>query len=101
MLKPANYATEINIHNPNYKQVPLRKKFLVLVNQGPQNPRIVREPAASGAAKIVTMTLGPDYATMDDCNNLWTLTYPAVPLAVADAGVHRLSGGSQPGRTGR
>ena len=20
----------------------------------------------------MTMTLGPDYATMDDCNNLWT-----------------------------
>ena len=26
------------------------------------------------------MTLGPDFATMDDCNNLWTLTYPSVPV---------------------
>ena len=33
IVKPGNYATEINIHNPNYKQVPLRKKFLVLVNR--------------------------------------------------------------------
>lgn len=81
VLKPANYASEINIHNPNYKQVPLRKKFLVLVNQlNPQNPWIIREPNQVEPMKIITMTLGPDYATMDDCNNLWTLTYPGVPL---------------------
>ena len=81
VLKPANYASEINIHNPNYKQAPLRKKFLVLVNQiNPQNPLIAREPAQIEPTKIMTMTLGPDFATMDDCNNLWTLTYPNVPL---------------------
>lgn len=81
VLKPGNYASEINIHNPNYKQVPLRKKFIVLVNQAnPQNPIIVREPAQVEPTKIITMTLGPDFATMDDCNNLWTLTYPGVPL---------------------
>ena len=81
VVKPANYASEINIHNPNYKQVPLRKKFLVLVNlANPQTPWIIREPAQVEPMKIITMTLGPDYATMDDCNNLWTLTYPGVPL---------------------
>lgn len=81
IVKPGNYATEINIHNPNYKQVPLRKKFLVLVNLvNPQNPWIIREPNQVEPMKVITMTLGPDYATMDDCNNLWTLTYPGVPL---------------------
>ena len=73
--------SSVHIHNPNYKHVPLRKKFLVLVNQiNPQNPLIVREPAQIEPTKIMTMTLGPDFATMDDCNNLWTLTYPNVPL---------------------
>lgn len=81
VVKPGNYATEINIHNPNYKQTPLRKKFLVLVNQfNPQNPVLVREPAQIEPTKIITMTLGPDFATMDDCNNLWTLTYPSAPV---------------------
>ena len=76
VVKPGNYATEINIHNPAYKQVPLRKKFLWLVN----GQEAVREPAQIGPSKYMTMTLGPDYATMDDCNNLWSLTYPGVPL---------------------
>jgi hypothetical protein len=81
VVKPGNYASEINIHNPNYKQIPLRKKFLVLVNQqNPQNPWIIREPQQVEPLRVITMTLGPDYATMDDCNNLWHLTYPGTPL---------------------
>ncbi|HSD85577.1 MAG TPA: hypothetical protein VLG46_17075 [Anaerolineae bacterium] len=76
ILKPGNYATEINIHNPAYKQTPLRKKFLVLVN----NQEAIREPSQIAPTKIMTMTLGADYATMDDCNNLWRLTYPTAPL---------------------
>ena len=44
ILKPGNYATEINIHNPNYKQTPLRKKFVMLVNR----QTIVREPEQVG-----------------------------------------------------
>ena len=79
VVKPGNYASEINIHNPNYRPVPLRKKFLVLVNQtNPQNPLIVREPQQVEPMRIITMTLGPDFATMDDCNNLWHIVYPAV-----------------------
>jgi hypothetical protein len=81
VVKPGNYATEINIHNPSYKHMPLRKKFLVLVNlQNPQSPWIIREPAQVEPMKIITMTLGPDYATMDDCNNLWRLTYGAASV---------------------
>jgi hypothetical protein len=76
ILKPGNYASEINIHNPAYKQAPLRKKFLVLV----KGQEAAREPQQVQPTKIMTMTLGPDFATMDDCNNLWTLTYPGVPL---------------------
>jgi hypothetical protein len=76
IVKPGNYATEINIHNPAYKPTQLRKKFLWLVNA----QEAVREPAQIGPARYLTMTLGADFATMDDCNNLWTLTYPGVAL---------------------
>jgi hypothetical protein len=78
IVKPGNYATEINIHNPNYKQVPLRKKFLVMVQNG---QAVANEPAQVEPRNIVTMTLGPDFATMDDCNNLWKYSFPAVPPA--------------------
>jgi hypothetical protein len=76
ILKPGNYATEINIHNPAYRPTSLHKKFLVLVN----GQQVIREPQQIEPMKIITMTLGPDMATMDDCNNLWTITYPGVPL---------------------
>jgi len=76
VVKPGNYATEINIHNPAYKEVPLRKKFLVLV----RGQEAVREPQTTKPLTVTKMTLGPDYAMMDDCNNLWTIIYPDVAL---------------------
>jgi hypothetical protein len=76
VVKPGNYATDINIHNPQYKQTPLRKKFLVLV----QGDQVFREPQQVEPRRIITMTLGPDMATMDDCNGLWATIFPgAVP----------------------
>jgi len=78
IVKPGNYATELNIHNPAYKEVLLRKKFLVLVNV--QQQVAIREPQQTRPVTVTKMTLGPDYAMMDDCNNLWTITYPGVPL---------------------
>ena len=76
ILKPGNYASEINIHNPAYKDAPLRKKFLVLV----KGQEAVREPQTTKPLTVTKMTLGPDYAMMDDCNNLWAIIYPSVPL---------------------
>jgi hypothetical protein len=73
VVKPGNYASEINIHNPAYKDVPLRKKFLVLV----RGQEAIREPNARGPLTVTKMILLPDYAMMDDCNNLWTYIYGA------------------------
>ena len=75
-VKPGNYATDINIHNPNYKQVPIRKKFIITVQNG---QAIANEPAQVEPRRIVTMTLGADMVTMDDCNNLWKYSFPAGP----------------------
>jgi hypothetical protein len=81
IVKPSNYATEINIHNPNYKQAPLRKKFIVIV----KDQAAVREPEQTQPSKVLTMTLGADMVTMDDCNNLWQIintTAPPAPMPV-------------------
>lgn len=80
VVKPGNYATEINAHNPNYKQVPIRKKVIVLVD--PQQGPIGREPNAQQPRVITGTILGPDFAMFDDCNALWALAYPAVPPPV-------------------
>lgn len=72
-VKPGNYATEINIHNPHYQPVEVRKKVLVLVDRGQP---IGREPQQQGPRAYDGIVLGPDFATYDDCNKLWTLVYP-------------------------
>lgn len=73
VVKPGNYATDINIHNPGYRSAPLRKKFLILAENG---QAIAAEPLSVRPRRIITMTLGADMATMDDCNTLWKYIYP-------------------------
>ena len=71
-VKPANYATEINIHNYNYKGIVIRKKVVLVVEQGNV---IGREPAQQGPRTIVQPDIGPDNVMMDDCNAIWTMLY--------------------------
>jgi hypothetical protein len=83
-FKPANYATDINIHNPSYKEVPIKKKLILLVNTNETaSALIVREPqtAAPPATSIITLPLGPDAATMDDCNALYAMAFQHPPTA--------------------
>ncbi len=75
-LKPGNYATEINIHNPTYRLVPLHKRFLVLVN----GQQVIREPQQVEPLITIPITMGLGTAMMDDCNNLWTIIYPGAPV---------------------
>jgi|SwirhirootsSR2_FD_contig_31_7421231_length_835_multi_3_in_0_out_0_1 hypothetical protein len=81
VVKPGNYATDINIHNPNYRNIRLDKKLIVLVQAG---QAIANEPQSVEPRKIFSMTLNADFATMDDCNNLWKLLgVTALPAAPA------------------
>ena len=85
-VKPGNYATEINIHNYTYGQqgVGIRKKVLMLV--GPPSPTtgsqiLGREPKQVQPRQFLdTIVLGPDGATMDDCNRIWQIIHPGAPL---------------------
>ena len=73
VVKPGNYASDINIHNPSYRLVKLDKKFIVMVENG---QAIAAEPQSTEPRRIITMTLGADMATMDDCNTLWKYIFP-------------------------
>jgi hypothetical protein len=84
VVKPGNYATEINIHNYNYREFPIGKKviYLVLPSADGKDQKVFREPEFAGPTKFDKIVLGPDFATMDDCNRLWQLLYPNNPPPV-------------------
>jgi hypothetical protein len=77
-LRPGSYATEINIHNPNYRgPIPVFKKVLLLVDKGEavgREPNTVEPRVVAGPIR-----LADDGATMDDCTSIWELTNPGTP----------------------
>lgn len=76
VVKPGNYATDININNPQAKELPLNKWITVMV-QGEEV--LAREPVSVNPRTKLSMVLKPYNATMDDCNNLWRLLQMPMP----------------------
>ena len=76
VVKPGNYATDININNPQGRELPLVKWITVMV-QGQEV--LAREPESVGLRTKFNMVLKPYNATMDDCNNLWRLAQISMP----------------------
>jgi len=76
-VKPGNYATEINIHNPHYLgPIQIRQKALLLVDRG---AAVGRAPAVSEPSAFSPLfALPDDGATMMDCNGIWNLLNPGV-----------------------
>lgn len=86
IVKPGNYATEVNLHNPFYTgAAPVYKKVVTLINYNMAAPLIVREPQTAGPSQFVNIQLEPDWATMDDCNAIYHMAYPGavVPSPMA------------------
>ena len=80
-VKPGNYATEINIHNPNYiggvagaNGVQVWKKLVFLVGTHGTQAFAFREPQLAKPSKFVTFQMPPDTATMDDCQQIWRMS---------------------------
>ena len=74
VFKPGNYATDISIHNPNYRGITIKKKLLILVGTNATGgDLIVREPQTAQPTPFITVDLGPDGATMDDCNAVYAM----------------------------
>lgn len=80
VVKPGNYATDIAIHNPNYKVVPIRKKLILLVEPASNGGQTVhREPDSAQPIAHMNLELVADAATMDDCNALYALSHNNTP----------------------
>jgi hypothetical protein len=78
-VKPGNYATEVNIFDPNLVPAPIRKRVLVLVEHGKP---VGREPEQVKARGFDSIQLDGGNATMDDCNRLWQLANPNLAIPV-------------------
>jgi hypothetical protein len=82
-LRPGSYATEINVHNPNYRgPVPVFKKAVLLVDNGAP---VGRAPATAAPGAFGTpIALDDDDATLEDCTSIWELTHlgttPPTPM---------------------
>nr|MDT0662514.1 hypothetical protein [Micromonospora sp. DSM 115978] len=76
VLRPGEYATEINVHNPNNRPVRIRKYLLPLVVK---DTVIGREPEFSRIWARDEITLPPDTATLDDCYRIGELLYGTPP----------------------
>jgi hypothetical protein len=74
-VKPANYATDINIHNYKNVTVSIRKRVIVLVNKD----EVRREPIVTAPIGSESVNLPSKNATMDDCNKIAQLAN--IPLS--------------------
>jgi hypothetical protein len=75
-VRPGIYATEINIYNPNTREVPIRKLVIPVVFAG---AAAGREPGSVGPKAEDKLILPAHSATMDDCRRLAELLLGAAP----------------------
>jgi hypothetical protein len=73
VVKPGNYATEINIHNIQFSQQPVVKNLVLVVRDGEP---IGREPNAQPPTPFIVVPMPPRHAMMDDCNQIWVMAFP-------------------------
>ncbi len=79
-VKLGNYATEINIYNPN-SDTHVQKKLAVLYDSSTHYPPQGREPNVIDARVVDAIGLGNSQATMDDCNRIYQLFFGGLPGA--------------------
>jgi hypothetical protein len=72
-VKVGNYATEINIYNPQQRDQEIKKRILVLYRSDDVFPPIGREPKVIPDTGGEVIVLPVFHATMDDCNQLYQL----------------------------
>jgi len=67
-VKPGNYQTAINIHNPNFKPVPFVKKAVLMFADVPTFQQGFEIPRPPG--QLVLATLEPDWGMEIDCADI-------------------------------
>lgn len=78
IVKLGNYATDINIYNPN-TDTHVQKKLLILYNSQTHFPPQGREPNVVTPVAFDFLGLGNSQATMDDCNRIYQLLFGGLP----------------------
>jgi hypothetical protein len=76
LVKPGNYATEINIHNYNYRPDIIRQKFLVFANGTTE----IQEPVPALPTPFLSFDMPPDGGLMVSCNRIFQFLNPNVPV---------------------
>jgi len=76
-VKPGNYATEINVHNPQETPAAFVKKAVLSGFTGPGVVSPPEQPFPPGA--LHTPVLEPDFALEIDCPDIATLLGPTLP----------------------
>ena len=77
-VKPGNYLTAINVHNPNGNVVILRKKALLLFNAGQVPP--AGPEARFGPGPLITVDLPPDWGFEIDCSDIRKVLLANTPV---------------------
>ena len=67
-VKPGNYFTVVNVHNPNSSGIVFRKKAVLLYRA--DKPPKPEQPMPPG--ELVSAELGPDYGLEIDCSDIRT-----------------------------
>ena len=94
VVKPGNYATEINIHNIQFNQLTVFKQVVLVVRDGEP---VGREPRVQPPTPFVAVPMPPRNAMMDDCNQLWSMAFPGsvppnpMPLTIGYLSIISLS----------
>ncbi|HEX4963123.1 MAG TPA: hypothetical protein VF173_19995, partial [Thermoanaerobaculia bacterium] len=65
-VKPGNYFTVINVHNPNSSGIVFKKKAVLLYRA--DKPPKPEQPMPPGS--LITVELGPDYGLEIDCSDI-------------------------------
>lgn len=77
-VKIGNYATEINIYNPQLSDQNIEKQVLILYRSDVGVPPIAREPNTVPRSGGEAIPLPVFHGTMDDCNKLYQMA--GIPL---------------------
>jgi hypothetical protein len=94
VVKPGNYATEINIHNIQFQQQTVIKSVVLVVRSGEP---VGREPNVQAPTPFVAVPMPARNAMMDDCNQLWNMAFPGsvppnpMPLTIGYLSIISLS----------
>ena len=78
-VEPGGYATAINVHNPHWHPVVIRKKAILLFDASHPEDAVERPTPPVHRERPVMKELGPDWGLEIDCRDIRELLLEAAP----------------------